>query len=107
MDDLWHRVEQLVGLDLPLDGSSGRTVHVIAIDATTVFVRAERRGRLAGKHADHQVPRADIEAAARLDLHGEALQSRTLRRHLRELQLPGYTLAILRALEADDTPPAL
>jgi hypothetical protein len=39
-------------------------------------------------------------------LHGASLHVGTLGRRLSDLQQPGYTLAILRALEADDTPPS-
>ena len=81
-----------------------RSCH-IAVTADTVVVRGERRGRLAGEHADHQVPRADIEAAAQLGLHGASLHVGTLGRRLSDLQQPGYTLAILRALETETTPP--
>ncbi len=105
MDDLWQRVERLIGQDLPLVGSSGRSIQVIAVTADTVVVRGERRGRLAGKHADHEIPRADMAAAAQLGLRGAALHIGTLSRRLSDLQKPGYTLAILRALEAETTPP--
>lgn len=106
MDDLWPRVERLVGSDLPLGGSAGRSIHVLAVDADTVVVRGIRRGRQSGEHAGHPVPRADIEAAARLGLHGTALQLFTLRQQLSELPQQGYVLAILRALVLTDIPPA-
>ena len=106
MDDLWQRVARLIGQDLPLVSSSGRSIQVIAVTADTVVVRGERRVRLAGQHADHQIPPADIAAAAQLGLHGAALHIGILDRRLRDLQQPGYTLAILRALEAADTSPA-
>lgn len=106
MDDLWQRVGRLVGADLPLGGSAGRSIHVLAADADTVVVRAVRRGRQPGDHAGHQVPRTDIEAAARLGLHGAALQLFSLRQQLGELRQPGYVLAILRALEPADIPRA-
>jgi hypothetical protein len=105
MDDLWQRVEQLVGQELLLIGSARRAVHVLAVDADTVVLQGIRRGRLPGDHAGHQVSRADIEAAARLGLHGTALQLFTLRQQLSELPQPGYILAILRALEPADIPP--
>ncbi len=49
--------------------------------------------------------RCDLRVAAQLGLHGAALHIGTLDRRLRDLQQPGYTLAILRALEAETTPP--
>ena len=107
MDSLWQRVERLVGQELPLIGSAGRTVHVLAIDADTVVLQGIRGGRLPGDHAGHPVSRADIEASARLGLHGPALQLSTLRQRLSELPQPGYVIAILRALEPEDIPPAL
>jgi hypothetical protein len=90
VDDLWERLDALMGATL-YTGSSRHAFMVVTIREDALTVRAATGAYVV-------IPRADLERAGRLGLAGRSLSHRALTEAGFDPRQVGYLVGLLRAL---------